>query len=279
MATLLDGWEKIRRWIDSESEDAAPEQIRRAHANKSESELFLQNLLNAVEAVLKKEIVRVPNTNKAYVPEKFLVYLSNETDRNLRKDKREFFEQGLSVMIFERAKELAGKLQLTVRKMSVEIAIDPNLGKEIEVRALSAKDYETVKIENLPELPIAGGETIDDTGTIDELKAQLGILFRVEVWQADKKINEYPVIKRRNTIGRDDVEKAANLRLPTDNRKISRTHAEMVRDENGEIWVEALHKNPTIVSGRVIRNGERARLGPDGEIKIYDFTLKIRLTN
>jgi len=80
----------------------------------------------------------------------------------------------------------------------------------------------------------------------------------------------------KNTIGRDDAERIANLRLPTENRKISRTHAEINLAENGEIWVTALHKNPTIVSGQTIRNGEKAKLGTDGEIQIYDFVLKIK---
>jgi hypothetical protein len=98
----------------------------------------------------------------------------------------------------------------------------------------------------------------------------------VEIWQGEKKINEYPIIQRKNTVGRNDPEKAANLRLPTNNRKISRLHAEIELEENGEVWVKSLHKNPTMVSGQVIRNSERARLGEDGEIKIYDFTLKIK---
>ena len=106
MANLLTGWDKIRRWVDNETDDTVHENIQKAHENKSESELFLLRLLNEVEAVLKKEIVRIPNTNKAYAPEKFIVYLSDETDKNLRRDKREFFEQGLSVLISERAGEI-----------------------------------------------------------------------------------------------------------------------------------------------------------------------------
>lgn len=276
MANLLEGWDKIRRWIDNEPEDELPRQIRQAEANKSESERFLQKLLNEVENVLKKEIVRIPNTNKAYVPEKFVVYLSDETDKNLRRDKREFFERGLSVMIFERAKELAGKLELSAKKMNVQISVDPSLEEEIEVRAVSANEPVTVKTAEIPEITKVGGETIEDSGTIEDFDTIIGILYHVEIWQGEKKINEYPIIQRKNTIGRNDREKAANLRLPTNNRKISRLHAEIELDENGEVWVESLHKNPTIVSGQVIRNGERARLGEDGEIKIYDFTLKIK---
>lgn len=276
MANLLEGWDKIRRWVDNEPEDGIPENIEKAHDNKSESELFLLRLLNEVEAVLKREIVRIPNTNKAYAPEKFVVYLSDETDKNLRRDKREFFEQSLSALIFERAKELAGNLQLTAKKMTVEIAIDPTLDEEIEVRAASRNEFETIKTNEPVELPQAGGETIDDYATVEDAHTKLGILYRVEIWQGTRRINEYPIIQRVNTIGRDDASKAANLRLPSENRKISRFHAEITLEEDGEVWVKALHKNPTIVSGQVVRSGERARLGADGEIMIYDFTLRLK---
>lgn len=295
MANLLSGWDKIRRWLDNEPDDTIPENIQKAHDNKSESELFLLRLLNEVEAVLKNEIVRIPNTNKAYAPEKFVVYLSDETDKNLRRDKREFFEQNLSVLILERAKELAGKLHLTAKKMIVEIAVDPTLEEEIEVRAFSKNEFETVKIDaeqqqqpSPPELsargletrkePTAGdgAETVNDYATVEDAGAALGILYRVEIRQGNQRLTEYPIIQKINTVGRDDGSKAANLRLPSENRKISRFHAEIALEGDGEIWVKALHKNPTVVSGNVIRSGERAKLGADGEIMIYDFTLKIQ---
>lgn len=283
MANLLDG---IRRWIDNEPEDALPENIRKAHDNKSESELFLLRLLNEIEAVLKSEIVRIENTNRAYAPEKFVVYLSEETDKNLRRDKREFFEQNLSVLILERAKELAGKLQLTAKKITVEIAVDPTLEEEIKVRACSRNEFETVKTAAPPDLaaadeevsavPVRGAETVKDYATVEDVGAAVGILYRVEIWRNNQRLNEFPIIQKINTVGRDDGSKAANLRLPSDNRKISRFHAEIALEDGGEIWVKALHKNPTVVSGQVVRNGERAKLGADGEILIYDFTLKIK---
>ncbi len=276
MANLIEGWDKIRRWIDNEQEDTIPENIQKAYDNKSESEVFLQRLLNEVEAVLKREIVRIPNTNKAYAPERFIVFLSDEVDKKLPRDKREFFEQGLSVLISERAKELAGEMQLTAKKMSVKIAIDPTLEGEIEVRAVSKNESETVKTIAPLQLPKIGAETIDDYGTVEDIGAKPGILYRVEIWQGNNRINKYPIIRRKNTIGREDGQKGANLRLPSENRKISRFHAEIDLEESGEVWVKALHKNPTVVSGQVVRNGERAKLGADGEIMIYDFTLKLK---
>lgn len=232
-----------------------------------------------MEELLKKEIIRIPNTNKAYVPEKFLVFLSAEADKDLRDDKRKFFEQSLSALILERAKEMSGSLELTSKKITVEILINGTLeDDEIDVKVSS--DNERTKSKTIEFVQSSAksknNETIDDTGTVDDYDTFVGILFRVEIWQTGKKLNEFPIILRKNTIGRDDAEKIANLRLPTENRKISREHAEINLAENNEVWVTALHKNPTIVSGQAIRSGEKARLGADGEIQIYDFVLKIK---
>lgn len=295
MSNWREHLEKLRGWIDSEQSDKVAENVIKAHDNKSESELFLLKLLNSVEALLRQEIIRIPNTNKAYVPEKFLVFLSAEADQSLRDDKRKFFEQSLSALILERAKEMAGRLELTSKKLGVEILVNALLeGDEIEVKIGSENrevrdktiqfvlNEEKIKLDKPVDRPGKNDKTIDDLGTIDDfgtiddLQTLMGILYRVEVWQTGSKINEIPIVQRKITIGRDDGEKIANLRLPTENRKMSRSHAEMVLDENKEIWVTAVHKNPTIVSGKPIRSGEKAKLGADGEIQIYDFTLKLK---
>lgn len=291
MLNWKENWEKLRRFIDNEEEDQIPALIQHAQQNKSESELFLQKLLNAVESILKSEITRIPDTNKAYIPEKFIVFLSAEAERNLRDDKRKFFEQGLSNIVFERAKEMAGSLELTSKKTTVQISQNGTLeGDEIEVRAMSEDSQQTinrisrefgVEINENPkpvknQNAIKNQNTIEDIGTIEDFETSFGILYRVEIRQSGKRLNEFPIILRKNTIGRDDEEKIANLRLPTENLKISRLHAEIILEENGEVWVTARHKNPTIVSGKVIRNGEKAKLETGGEIQIYDFTLTIK---
>ncbi len=89
-------------------------------------------------------------------------------------------------------------------------------------------------------------------------------------------MNDFPIILRINTVGRDDGENVANIRLQTDNRFIARIHTEINLEENGDVWVTALNKNPTIVSGKIIRKGEKAKLGTNGEIQIYDFLLKLK---
>ena len=281
MANWRENLAKLRGWTDGEQSGEIAEKVVKAHHNKSASEVFLQKLLKSVEALLKEEIIRIPNTSKVYVPEKFLVFLSAEADKDLRDEKRKFFEQGLSALILERAKEMSGSLELTSKKIAVKILVNGTLeNDEIEVKVSS--DNEKTKSKTIEFVQSSekfkANSTIEDAGTVDDFDTFTGVLFRVEIWQTGVKLNEFPIILRKNTIGRDDAEKIANLRLPTENRKISRTHAEINLDGNNEVWVTALHKNLTVVSGQSIRNSEKAKLGADGEIQIYDFVLKLKFT-
>jgi len=65
-------------------------------------------------------------------------------------------------------KELAGELRLIAKKRRVEVAVDPTLDEEIEIRAVSKNEFGTVKTTESVELPAGGGETIDDYSTIEE---------------------------------------------------------------------------------------------------------------
>lgn len=279
MANWRGNLEKIRLWLDGEQELDVTDKVVEARSNKSASEIFLQRLLILVEDLLKQEIVRIPNTNKAYVPEKFIVFLSDEKDKDLRDDKRRFFEQSLGALILERARELSGNLELTSKNIAVAILANGVLEKdELEVKITS--DNESTKSKTIQFVQTSektkNNNTIDDSGTVEDFDTLMGIHFRVEIWQSGRKINEIPVIQKKITIGRDDADKIANIRLATEDRKISRTHAEINLEENNEILVTSLHKNPTIVSGKPLRIGETAKLGADREIKIYDFLLKIK---
>ncbi len=282
MVNWKENWDGIRRWVDGEQFDPVPQRIETAAQKRSESERFLQKLRDAVEDILKEEITRIPNSQKAYIPEHFIVFLSEEANNSLREDKRKFFEQGLGAMVLETAEDMAGTLKLTSKKIKVSIAVNGILeDDEVEVRAMSEDVQQTIdrmviesQLETI-EMPenSSGKDTIRDVGTIRD--EDFGILYRVEIYHLDKKVNDLPIILRKNTIGRDDNEKIANLRLQTENRKISRLHAQISLEDNGELWVTSLHENPTIVGKTVIRSGERARLGLDREIHIYDFLLKV----
>ncbi|MCY7347976.1 MAG: DUF3662 domain-containing protein [Pyrinomonadaceae bacterium] len=116
--------DKLRRWIDGDDLEEADKVLVQKSANY-ESENFLRKLLQKVDEVLKLEIVRLPN-GKAYVPNRFIVYLNEEDDKNLRKDKRKFFEQALSEMILEKAQERAGNAKLNTQTIKVSLDVSDN---------------------------------------------------------------------------------------------------------------------------------------------------------
>jgi predicted component of type VI protein secretion system len=119
-------------------------------------------------------------------------------------------------------------------------------------------------------------DTIEDLGTIEDLEFDFDPLCRLEIFQTGNTTQSIPILKREITIGRDVEERAADVRLKSNNRKISQLHAKLQLKDNGEIWVTALNKNPTIAGKKTIRNDETVRIETDEEIQIYEFTLRLK---
>jgi hypothetical protein len=277
MASII---EKIRAWVGGE--EAQPKKANKfieevQKAKRYESEQFLQKVLLHIDEVLRQEIIRLPS-GKAYVPNQFIVYLNEKDDRTLRKDKREFFAQALSELMLQKAKERAGKAQLNTKTIKVTLRVNATLNDdEIEVIAASDELGDTIKspVEK-KEKQSQMSDTIEDLGTIEDLEFDFDPLYRLEIFRAGTTTQSIPILKREITIGRDVEEKAADVRLKSDNRKISRLHAKIEIKNSGEIWVTALNKNPTIAGKKTIRNDETVRIETDEEIQIYEFTLRLK---
>lgn len=264
--------EKLRRWVDDEN---LPE-IGSLKIERFDSEIFLQKVLQKIDEVLQHEIVRSP-IGETYIPSGFTVFIGSDDYNTLPENKRDFFEKVLCQLMLKKAQERAGKSRLTVDKLTIRVKVNALLDNgEIDVKTLSDSSSQTIETDVAQDLvnKSKGKETTDDIGTIDD-EGDLGILYRVEIWQGTKKIGEFPIVQKTIVVGREDDDKSANLRLPTENTKISRLHAEIHYGNDG-IFVNALHKNPTIVSGKVIRKPESTKLEENGEIQIYDFLLKIK---
>ena len=208
--------------------------------------------------------------------------------------------------MLEKAQERAGKAQLTTKSIKINLKVNATLGNgEIEVKAASDELGETLETDSpeakgkseaiqrekltpkLKEEPygekfrdqsktIKDVGTIEDIGTIEDTDFDFKPLYHLEILREGKWLDTIPIIKREITIGRDEEDSASNIRLKSNNRKISRLHASLRLEENGEIWVTALHKNPVIVSGKAITQAEKAELDKNGVIQIYEFTLRLR---
>lgn len=280
--------EKLRRWIDSENNLYAVEEVlqssEKAGQNKTKSELFLQKLLQEIETVLNDEIIRNPRRKNAYVPERFIVFISSDKEKSLPKEKRDFFEQFLSAQISESASEIAGQLGVSVGTIAVEVRVSRDLeGDEVKVQTSGDKFDETFEISLRQSFEwktmSAEQAPFNDLATIKENDNNLKAFYHLEVWRDGMMEKESPVTKREIFIGRDYPGSSAHIRLQSENRKISGLHASINYDETGEILLTSLHKNPTVAAGKILTNGDTASLTGNDPIAIYEFTLRLKFAD
>jgi predicted component of type VI protein secretion system len=58
--------------------------------------------------------------------------------------------------------------------------------------------------------------------------------------------------------------------------EISRIHAHLGRDEQGQFWLTPKGRNSTLIGGREVTREERAPVGVDERIEICSYTLRIQ---
>ncbi|MEO6587955.1 MAG: FhaA domain-containing protein, partial [Pyrinomonadaceae bacterium] len=128
--------EKVRKWIDGDSAELVLEQAARDAQVKPRSiaEEFIVKIARAVEQVMQNEMVPLPQ-GTTIIPSEYIIFLSNEDDKEWQGAKRRGLEQGLYHILAERAKEIAGKKKLETKSFVVELRVDGTLEKsEINVQ-------------------------------------------------------------------------------------------------------------------------------------------------
>src|SRR4051812_21617492 len=120
--------ESIRRWIDGETTDDILEEADEHSRPRRVWEEFLVKIAREVEACMQREMFTPPG-GPTYIPREYIVYLSNEDDKDWQGDKRRGLEQGLFHVLSERAKELAGSTPLAAKSFAVELRVDGTLEK------------------------------------------------------------------------------------------------------------------------------------------------------
>lgn len=128
--------EKVRKWIDGDSHESVLEDAARDAQVKPRSiaEEFIVKLARAVEEVMQRELVPLPQ-GTTLIPTEYIIFLSDEDDKEWQGAKRRGLEQGLYHVLAERAKEISGKKKLETQSFAVELRIDGTLEKgEIRVQ-------------------------------------------------------------------------------------------------------------------------------------------------
>ncbi|PYS88340.1 MAG: hypothetical protein DMF62_10100 [Acidobacteria bacterium] len=120
--------EKVRRWIDGESAELVLENAARDAQVKprSQAEEFIVKIARAVEAVMQKEMLPLPQ-GTTIIPSEYTIFLNADDDKEWQGVKRRGLEQGLYHILAERAKEIAGKKKLETKSFVIELRIDATL--------------------------------------------------------------------------------------------------------------------------------------------------------
>lgn len=153
--------DKVRHWIDGESSELVLEEAARNAQVKprSQAEAFIVKIAKAVEDVMQNELVPLPQ-GTAIIPTEYIVFLSEEDDKEWQGVKRRGLEQGLYHILAERAKEIAGKKKLETQSFAVELRVDGTLEKG-DVRVQHSWDDDSsnktgvlARPKNLPSQPL-----------------------------------------------------------------------------------------------------------------------------
>jgi hypothetical protein len=281
--------EAIRRWIDGEgAEDplaAADEQSRPRRV----WEEFLVKVAREVEAVMQREMFTPPG-GPTFIPREYIVYLSNDDDREWQGEKRRGLEQGLFHVLSERARELSGQTQLATKSFAVELRVDGTLNKgEFRVQPVwdetesghtmvTARPNEQMLKTSMPggaapDAPVLDlGPTGDDSTVV---RPRVTVLYNVEVWFAGVRQSVVPISKPEITIGRGSRSVTVDLPIKGD-PEVSRIHATLECDQNGQFWFTPKGRNPTLVNGQEVPRDQRTPVAPDNKIEICNFTLRIQ---
>jgi hypothetical protein len=251
-------------------------------------EEFLVKVAREVEAVMQREMFTPPG-GPTYIPREYIVYLSNDDDRDWQGDKRRGLEQGLFHVLSERARELSGMTQLATKSFAVELRVDGTLNKgEFRVQPVwdetesghtmvTARPNEQLLKTSMP------GVSPDTTGPTSQpseedstvVRPRVTILFNVEVWRAGVRQSVVPISKPEITIGRGSRSVSVDLPLKGD-PEVSRIHATLARDDNGQFWFTPKGRNPTLINGHELPREQRTQVSPDNKIEICSFVLRIQ---
>jgi predicted component of type VI protein secretion system len=198
-------------------------------------------------------------------------------------------------VLSERARELAGSVQLQTKSFAIELRVDGTLNKgEFRVQPVwdeteaghtmvTARPATTTTAP-----PEAAAATVADApadpedtgagsteGEVTIVRPRVVELYSIELWREGVRQNVVKITKPEITIGRGSRTISVDLPLKSD-PEISRVHATLMFDDQGKYWLTAKGRNPTLISGKEIPREQRTIVQPDEKIGICSFTLRIQ---
>jgi hypothetical protein len=222
------------------------------------------------------------------VPREYIVFLSATDDADWQGEKREGLERGLYHVLSERAKELAGENEFQTKTLVVELRVDPSLdqGKfrvqhiwDAEAEKTMVAPRKRAKPSPSPAETVA--EQPDEEATVVRPRKPatptFSILVRRNVPNAETAPPDIrPFYKDEIIIGRGSRQVAVDLRLEGD-LEVSRQHAQITRDGDGQFTLTCKGANSIMVNGeKEIFTNESATIGPGDVIAVCSYELVIQ---
>ncbi|MEZ5306829.1 MAG: DUF3662 domain-containing protein [Pyrinomonadaceae bacterium] len=305
--------EKVRRWIDGETAELVLEKAARDAQIKprSEAEEFIVKIAHAVEAVMEREMVPLPQ-GTTIIPTEYLIFLSERDDKEWQGAKRRGLEQGLYHVLAERAREIAGKKKLETKSFAVELRVDGTL-EDGDVRVqhsweeassgntkVLARQRPAVKPAQNPVSPNhvnpfpaspqfhqpsspafqspASAAPVTPLAQAEEMTAvnpRRSALFMIEIWKGGVRQQVLPVFQSQVVVGRGSKSKPVDVMLQGD-PEISRRHLLVVRDRTGGYSVINEGKNPAMINGKELPIGQRVTISAGQPVMVCSYMIRIQ---
>ncbi|MEQ1921183.1 MAG: FhaA domain-containing protein [Pyrinomonadaceae bacterium] len=298
--------DKVRRWIDGDSSEMVLEEAARDAQVKprSDAEEFIVKIAREVESIMQKEIIALPQ-GTTIIPSEYIIFLSNDDDKEWQGVKRKGLEQGLYHILAERAKELAGKKKLETKSFVIELRIDGTMEKgDVRVQhswedSASNKTGVLTRPRSLPDLPApanvipatvpnvtssTGSPSVnihqavpipaEDKEEMTHVKSRMTELYRLEIWRGGVRQNVIPIFQTEVSVGRGSRSKPVDIPLSGD-VEISRRHLTLVTDGKGGFWAVNEGKNPAAINNQELPAGQRIAITPGVPLNVCSYILRI----
>lgn len=141
----------LRRWVDGDdNEDVLGKAAAEQNRPRRQAEQFIVTIARSIGEVMQAEAVPLP-PDQIVIPPEYIVFLSEDDDREWQGMKRRALEQGLYHVLAEHARDLAGKTKLATASFSVELRVDGTLERgEVRVQHSWEENLSSTKTNITP---------------------------------------------------------------------------------------------------------------------------------
>jgi hypothetical protein len=300
--------EKVRRWIDGETAELVLEEAARNAQVKprSKAEEFIVKIARAVEEVMQREMVPLPQ-GTTIIPTEYAIFLSEGDDKEWQGIKRKGLEQGLYHILAERAKEIAGKKKLETKSFVLELRVDGTLEKgEVRVqhswedssgnktgvlvrpKGMASGNLQPQPAGKAPQAPSFTAppthpghqlpKTNPQIAQVEDVEEMTNVrtreIYRLEIWRGGIRQNVVPIYQNDIVIGRGSKSKPVDISLAGD-AEVSRRHVIISTDARGSFWVVNEGRNPASINNYELPPGQKVQWAPGVNLVVCSYTLRI----